>query len=54
MDCKSMIAQPKWQKKRCPYCFEKLGLPARLSRNMKRICKCKKCKKTIDERFIVW
>lgn len=54
MDTKGVVAQPGWQKGRCPYCNFELGFLENLKRNIKRTCKCKKCGKRIDERFLIW
>lgn len=39
---------------RCPYCYEPISSAERIRRKVIRVCKCKKCGKIVDERFVVW
>jgi len=48
------IKRPEWEIRRCPYCFEKLGYFEYKKRKCRKICICKKCKKIIDERNMIW
>lgn len=46
-----IIAQPVWEKNRCPFCHQKLGVAIVLSHKKRYICP--HCHKKIDNRFIV-
>lgn len=50
---KGVIMNKVW-KKRCPFCYEKLEILEAVKRKIGRKCKCKKCNKIIDERFVKW
>lgn len=53
MFIKGFAAWPEWLKGECPYCFGKLGKIESLRRKARKICKCKKCGRIVDERYIV-
>lgn len=38
----------------CPYCFKPLGMIEATKRKIFKICTCKRCKRIIDERHIIW
>lgn len=40
--------------KNCPYCMNPLGKMEIWKRKKRKIVVCKKCKRTIDERHILW
>lgn len=38
----------------CPYCGEKLGIVERLKQKSRRVYRCNRCGKVIDERFMIY
>lgn len=38
----------------CPYCRKALSKGEALKRKIKKVCRCKSCGKTIDERYIIY
>lgn len=38
----------------CPYCRKALSKGEALKRKIKKVCRCKNCGKTIDERYIIY
>lgn len=40
--------------KQCPFCFKKLGIVSQIELRTKKICKCSKCRKVIDRRYIIY
>lgn len=54
MGLNGVIQQPEWLRNKCPFCYQKLGIIARLKRKRKKVCYCSKCHKKIDERFVVY
>ena len=54
MNLKNVVRQPNYMNGRCPFCYEKLEIVEAVKRKIGRKCKCKKCNKIIDERFVKW
>lgn len=54
MNAEGIMSNPKWLQRKCPFCYEKLGKMEVLKRKTKKVCKCKKCNKIIDERFVIY
>lgn len=46
------IARRGWEFEYCPFCCEKLELKEFFQRKIKKVCKCKKCGRKIDERVL--
>ena len=54
VNSKNVTGKSKWEQNKCPFCYEALELMEILKRKAGRKCKCKKCNKIIDERFVIW
>lgn len=53
MKAHRVMRQMKFLQKKCPFCYEDLGRIELLRRKVNKICRCKKCGKIIDERYII-
>lgn len=49
-----LIKRQEWEIRNCPYCCRKLDGVEFMKRKVLKICTCRHCRKTIDERYIVW
>lgn len=49
-----IVRRQKWEVKVCPFCCHKLDTMGFIKRKVIKIYTCRHCKKTIDERYIVW
>lgn len=54
MKLPGVMIQPQWLWEICPYCHKSLGKVATLKRRIRKFCRCRYCKKVVDERFVVW
>lgn len=54
MNSKGVVRKSEWEQNKCPFCYEKLEILEVVKRKAGRKCKCKKCNKIIDERFVIW
>ena len=54
MNAKGVVRKSEWERNKCPFCYEKLEISESVKLKVGRKCKCKKCNKIIDERFVKW
>lgn len=52
---KGSFVAPLWvTEKYCPFCYEKLGNAEYFKLKTRKRCKCPKCGKTVDRRYVVY
>lgn len=46
-------AETRFEKMICPYCYAKLGIREMIEKKIKRVYRCPKCNRVVDDRYVI-